>query len=82
MACKEDNGRQYAKGFCDGAIDALYSSIKNWCVPGNITHGEVQRYLKRELLKKRPQVPLLNADKFVANAISKKWPCSDNTYLN
>ena len=78
MACKEAKTREYARGFCDGAIDAAYSSIQNWCVPGHVTHGEVKDYIKSELIKEVPLV-FVNFNKFVADAISIKWPCkTDN----
>ena len=44
-ACNESDTNEYAKGFCDGAIDALYSSIQDWCVPASVTHGEVKAHV-------------------------------------
>jgi hypothetical protein len=78
MACKEAKTREYARGFCDGAIDAAYSSIQNWCVPEHVTHGQVKEYIQSELIKETPAV-WLNFNKFVVDAISYKWPCkTDN----
>lgn len=78
-ACKSASSREYAQGFCDGTIDAAYSSIQNWCVPGEVTHKEVSNHIKRKLLKKIPPVSV-SANKFIADVINKKWPCTFETY--
>ena len=74
-ACQESNANKYAKGFCDGAIDALYSSIQDWCVPPSVTHGEIKRYIKSALLKSNPNTSQ-GALEFVSRAIQKQWPCT------
>lgn len=75
-ACKESDTNEYARGFCDGAIDALYSSIDDWCVPQSVTHGEVKEQVKKELLSDSPDLSY-DASEFVKRAIHLKWPCSN-----
>ena len=74
-ACTEAETDEYARGFCDGAIDALYSSMEDWCVPRSVTPGEVKRQVIAELLSERPEVSVSAMD-IVENAILHKWPCS------
>jgi len=74
-ACAESNTNEYARGFCDGAIDALYSSIDEWCVPERITHGEVNEQVKHMLREQYQSAPE-DALQFVEMAIQQKWPCS------
>ena len=73
-ACNESGVKEYARGFCDGAIDALYSSIQDWCVPANVTHGEVQAHIKSELLETTPSLAI-SAFEFVNRSVQKAWPC-------
>lgn len=73
-ACNESTTNDFARGFCDGAIDALYGSIPDWCVPAKVTHGEVKTHVKRELLKSSP-IPAISASDFVNRSVQKKWPC-------
>lgn len=74
-ACKAAHESEYARGFCDGAIVALYSSITDWCVPQRITHGEVREYISNELLgTKHP--PKGSAYNYVNSVVKMNWPCS------
>ena len=76
QAACEPEGSKYAEGFCEGAIEAYYSLMPNWCVPHNTTHGEV----KRHVISRIQEVPhgsrRVPAEKFVWKQISKKWPCN------
>jgi hypothetical protein len=73
-ACSEYDHNEYARGFCDGVIDALYSSIQNCCIPASITHGDVKNHVKDDLLK--ATAPLKgSAFEFVTNLAQKAWPC-------
>ncbi len=74
-ACSDAESSEYARGFCLGAIDALYSSIQDWCVPPDVTHGEVKRHVKDELLRSPPPLGL-TAFEFVSRSVHAKWPCS------
>lgn len=74
-ACSDAQSSGYARGFCEGAIDALYSSMQDWCVPSAVTHGEVKRHVKDELLRSTPPSGL-SAFEFVSRAVRRKWPCS------
>ncbi|WP_371748001.1 Rap1a/Tai family immunity protein [Hahella aquimaris] len=73
-ACQDAEKSEYARGFCDGAIDALYSSMDEWCVPPSVTHGEVKAQVKKELLGRVPQTSY-DALEFVKKAVHRKWPC-------
>jgi len=74
VACNESTANDYARGFCDGAIDALYGSIQDWCVPASVTHGEIKLHVKTVLLKSSPS-PSITASDFVNRSVQKKWPC-------
>jgi len=73
-ACEETETNEYARGFCDGAIDALYSSMGEWCVPDAVTHGEVKKQVVSVLLNEVPPASR-SAMEVVNNAIQQKWPC-------
>jgi len=73
-ACSESKSNEFAKGFCDGAIDAFASAIQDWCVPAEVTYGEVKSLVKSQLSKSVPSATL-GALEFVSRAIQKKWPC-------
>ena len=74
-AC-EPKALRYAKGFCEGAIEAYYSLMPNWCVPHNTTHGEVQRHVIARIQELPDGSRRVPAEKFVWEQISKKWPCN------
>ena len=73
-ACNESGTNEYAKGFCDGAIDALYSSIQDWCVPASVTHRQVKADIKHELLEANHLLSI-SAFEFVNRSVQKAWPC-------
>jgi hypothetical protein len=73
-ACSESDHNEYARGFCDGAIEALYSSIQNFCVPASVTHGEVKDHVKDDLLEANA-LPKGSAFEFVNRSVQKAWPC-------
>jgi hypothetical protein len=77
-ACKESEASDFSRGFCNGAIEASYSAIRDWCVPEHVTRGEVQTQIKIDLLKVEPSFSV-TALKFVSNSIENKWPCSKIT---
>ena len=70
-----NNNSKYAQGFCDGAIDALQSGNENWCVPSNVTHGEVKQRVKKALTAPNANLTL-SALSFVNNVLKKEWPCN------
>lgn len=72
-ACEEAETNEYARGFCEGAIDALYSSMDEWYVPEAITHGEVKDQVVSVLLKDVPPASR-SAMEVVNKAIQQKWP--------
>lgn len=73
-ACREADTSEYAKGFCDGAIDAYKGAIRDWCVPPAVTHGEVTRHVKADLLQSPPPLGLSAID-FVSGSVQRRWPC-------
>ena len=74
-ACEPKETR-YAKGFCEGAIEAYYNLMPNWCVPDDVTHGEVKRYVMIKI-QQAPKSPSIRvpAEEFIWEIISKKYPC-------
>ena len=74
-ACEPKETR-YAKGFCEGAIEAYYSLMPNWCVSDDVTHGEVKRYVMSKI-QQAPKSPLIRipAEQFIWKIIAKKYPC-------
>ena len=74
-ACRDAQTDEYARGFCDGAIDALYGLMENWCVPSDVTHREVKEHVKDELLRSAPAVGL-GAFELVSRAVHRRWPCA------
>lgn len=74
-AC-ELKATRYAKGFCEGVIEAYLSLMPNWCAPKDIADGEVKRYVMTKI-QQAPQSPSIQipAEDFVWEIISKKYPC-------
>ena len=64
-----------AEGFCKGAIEAYYSLMPNWCVPNDISHGEIKRHVISKMKTMPDNYRQMSAEKFVWKQISKKWPC-------
>lgn len=75
-ACKESPKSDYSLGYCEGAIDAIYSSMKNWCVPQEVTHGEVKKQILKVLLAEGASSSK-RASEFVEMAVHRKWPCQE-----
>lgn len=73
-ACNASMSNEYARGFCDGAMDALYSSIQDWCVPVSVTHKQVKEIIKHALLDAPPPASM-SAFEFVNRTVQKEWPC-------
>ncbi len=72
LACSEDS--DFARGFCDAAIDAHYSNLQDWCVPGEVTHGEVSSYVQKEL-KSREWIIGMTAFEAIRQIVHDQWPC-------
>ena len=78
-ACKmADNNYEdkYAKGYCAGVRDAYMNQLEKWCVPEEVTWGEVYDYLSRAISEAniKPLSPLDIGD-WMENAMQVKWPC-------
>ena len=76
-ACIETDTSAFAKGDCEGAIAAYNSLMPDWCVPGNVTHGEIHSYIKDQLIAtNRSLLPLgTTASDFIYKVIRERWPC-------
>ena len=68
---------KYAKGYCDGVIYASLNNLDRWCVPEDVTWGEVKDLLImniKEANLKKPISPL-SIVKWIDGALNTKWPC-------
>lgn len=75
LACSQSESSQYSDGFCDGAIEAIYSVMEGWCVPENVTHGQVKALVKAGLSARRNWQPLESAEEVINRLIREAWPC-------
>lgn len=73
----------YAKGYCDGVMLAYINQLEQWCVPDNVTWGEVQSYVALAISEANIE-PLSEIDigNWMATAIQVKWPCDTNKASN
>ena len=72
LACVSSSASEYSRGFCDGSIEAIYSMMDGWCVPPEVTHGEVKTIVRNGLM--------INANvgaaaPVVIRIIQETWPC-------
>ena len=67
---------RYAKGFCEGAIEAYIGLMPNWCVTDDITHDNIKRFFMTKI-QQTPKSPSIRlpAQEFVWKIISMKYPC-------
>lgn len=70
----------YAKGYCDGVIDASLNNLERWCVPEDVTWGEVKRLLIRNIKEANLKQPIssLSIVKWIDGALNTKWPCGQS----
>ena len=79
-SCKEayvtDAERGYSKGYCDGVILAYMNELEQWCVPDDVSWGEVQDYVGTAISEAtiKPSSQLDIGD-WISNALVVKWPC-------
>lgn len=77
LASQQSDQSEYARGFCEGSIDDIYSVMEGWCVPNSVTHGQVKALVKSELAKKLSTGgPLMRASDGVTQIIQEAWPCN------
>jgi hypothetical protein len=73
-----DNNHEdtYAKGYCAGVRVAYMNQLEKWCVPEEVTWGEVNDYLTRAITEANIK-PLSRLDigDWMENAMQVKWPC-------
>lgn len=75
LACLQRDDSDYARGFCDGVIEAVYSMMDGWCVPNNVTHGQVKALVRAGLPIKMGDAPLMDASDAIIELIQEAWPC-------
>ena len=79
-SCKEayvtDAERGYAKGYCDGVMLAYMNELEQWCVPDDVSWGEVQDYVGTAIAEAtiKPSSQIDIGD-WITNALVVKWPC-------
>lgn len=68
---------KYAKGYCDGVIYASLNNLERWCVPEDVTWGEVKDLLIRNIKEANLKKPIspLSIVKWIDGALNTKWPC-------
>lgn len=85
FACWSEERSLEAKGFCLGAIEMAYSLHGNWCVPIDVTHGQIQRKVKKALTDPNDSILKdkyseddlihMSAYKFIWEVIDANWSC-------
>ncbi|MBO6564812.1 MAG: hypothetical protein JJ956_08715 [Pseudomonadales bacterium] len=76
----------YAKGYCDGVMLAYLNQLEQWCVPDDVTWGEVKSYVALTISEANIE-PLsdMNIGDWMEKAMQVKWPCeqepSNNSYI-
>ena len=79
-SCKEayvtDAGRGYSKGYCDGVMLTYMNELEQWCVPDDVSWGEVQDYVGTAIAEAtiKPSSQIDIGD-WISNALVVKWPC-------
>ena len=82
-ACNEGYGapeNKYAKGYCDGVIYASLNNLERWCVPEDVTWGEVRSLIVKrikEAILKQP-ISSLSIVEWIDGALNTKWPCGQS----
>ena len=68
--------RGYSKGYCDGVMLAYMNELEQWCVPDDVSWGEVQDYVGSAIAEATIK-PLSQIDigDWISNALVVKWPC-------
>jgi hypothetical protein len=85
FACWSEGRSPEAKGFCKGAIEMAYSLHGSWCVPIDVTHGQIQRKVKKALIDPNDSILkgkyseddliLMPVYKFIWEVIDANWSC-------
>ena len=79
-SCKDayitNPARGYSKGYCHGVMLAYMNELDEWCVPGDVSWGEVQDYIGKGIAEATIK-PLsrINIGDWISNALVVKWPC-------
>ena len=76
-SCQERSDSKYAKGYCEGVIYSHLNQLEEWCVPEDVTWGEVTDFLAKGISAANLKSPISQLDigVWTANAIQVKWPC-------
>ena len=77
-ACDEAEHSDQAKGYCAGFSEGVYNSMKEWCVPEEVTRGELQELIVVELRLLDAKSGEINpARDAITEIISDRWPCTE-----
>lgn len=83
VSCKsaylDEDSSSYAKGFCNGVMLAYLNQEKRWCVPDEVTWGEVQTYLGSAVAQDEDihANSTKNIEDWISLELQKRWPCDD-----
>ena len=57
---------------------AYMNEFDEWCVPSDVTWGEVQDYIAMTVVEANiDALSQINIGEWIQSAISVKWPCDD-----
>ena len=79
-SCKDayitNPARGYSKGYCHGVMLAYMNELDEWCVPGDVSWGDVQDYVGTAIAEAtiKPSSQIDIGD-WISNALVVKWPC-------
>ena len=76
-ACQQRSDTKYAKGYCNGVIYSHLNQLEEWCVPEDVTWGEVEDYLANGVSVANFTKPISQLDigDWIDSALKVKWPC-------
>ena len=78
-ACQQRSDTKYAKGYCNGVIYSHLNQLEEWCVPEDVTWGEVTEFLAAGISEATLTKPTsqLDVGVWTANALKVRWPCEE-----
>ena len=77
-ACDETDESSMAKGYCKGYIEGVRNNMQQWCVPENVTIGELDSYVVAALRLLKHDLKddgFIIASDAIVKVISDRWPC-------
>jgi len=78
-SCQQRSDNKYAEGYCAGVIYSHLNQLEEWCVPEDVTWGEVTEFLAAGISEATLKKPIsqLDVGVWTANALKVKWPCEE-----